>query len=189
MAAAELTPACRDVRRRLGPMAWAVLEDLVLDARVDEHGIVVAASSARRVAANLGVEPGTAARALRRLRDDGFVVLVREPGSDGRFGLSAYQVAGIAGLTITASDRPCVVQPHTVGPRTAAPNAADPPAATAHTVEPAPEVRTGPAVGAPSRRGAVDTSPVTVTPSPAGSRPAGRAKPAKAVQPSLWDTT
>ena len=189
MAAVELTPACRDVRRRVGPMAWAVLEDLVLDARVDERGIVVAGSSARQVAANLGIEPGTAARALRRLRDDGFVVLVREAGADGRFGLSAYQLPGITGLTITASDRPCVVQPHAVGPRTATPNADDPPAAIAHMVEPAPEVLIEPAVGAPSRRGAVDTSPVTVMPSPADSRSAARAKPAKAVQPSLWDTT
>jgi DNA-binding transcriptional ArsR family regulator len=189
MAAVELTPASRDVRRRVGPMAWAVLEDLVLDARVDEHGVVVAGSSARQVAANLGVEPGTAARALRRLRDEGFVVLVREAGSDGRFGLSAYQLAEIAGLTITACDSPCVVQPQMVGPRTVEPSAVDQAAAIAHEVEPTTTALAGPVVEAPSRRGAVDTSPVRVTPTRAGSRQAGRAKPAKAVQPSLWETT
>jgi len=189
MAAVELTPACRGVRRRVGAMAWAVLEDLALDARVDEHGVVVAGSSARQVAANLDIQPGTAARALRRLRDQGLVMLVRESGSDGRFGLSAYRVAEIAGLTLTPSDRPCVVQPHTVGPRTAEPNAADRVAATTRIVEPAPAVLTEPAVDAPSRRSAIDASPARVAPSPADSRSTGRAKPAKAVQPSLWETT
>ena len=44
----------------------------------------------RRVAELLQVDPGSAARALRVLREHGLVVLEREKGPAGRFGLSVY---------------------------------------------------------------------------------------------------
>jgi len=71
----------------VGPTAWAVLTDLCQDARSDDHGVLLVAASARRVAVNLGISKDAAARALRRLISAG--VLRRRPqGSDaaGRFG-------------------------------------------------------------------------------------------------------
>jgi DNA-binding transcriptional ArsR family regulator len=187
MAAVELTTASRDMRRCLGPMAWAVLEDLALDARVDERGVFVAGSSARQVAANLDIQPGTAARALRCLRDAGLVVLVREPGTDGRFGLSAYQLAEIAGLRINASGPPCAVRPHPVRPHIAEPNPDDPHAVAGDAVEPAASV---PAPVPVDAEAAATIEPATAKAgsSTSGGR-AGRAKPVAVAQPALWETT
>lgn len=83
----------RALRRRLGPVASAVLADLVLDADRDGAGALVVATSVRRVAAHLGVGKDTAARALRRLSSVG--VLERRPqGADraGRFGAGRYEL-------------------------------------------------------------------------------------------------
>jgi hypothetical protein len=168
-------------------MAWAVFEDLALDAQVDERGVVVAGSSARHVAANLDIQPGTAARALRRLRDEGLVVLVRESGTDGRFGLSAYELAEIDGVTIAASGRPCVARPHLVGPPTVEPNPDVPHAATAHAIGPMASASAQAAVDAEGTSPFVAPSPAKPECSPSGSRPAARTKPVVAAQPSLWD--
>ena len=62
-----LFPACRALRRALGATAWAVFEDVVHDAVAGERGLV-SATSARVVAEHLGITPGTAAAALRKLR-------------------------------------------------------------------------------------------------------------------------
>src|SRR4051812_4855134 len=59
----SLSPTCREMRRRLGALTWAVFEDVVLDAESSNGGLH-AATSARRVAQHLGVTPGTAASAL-----------------------------------------------------------------------------------------------------------------------------
>lgn len=83
----------RALRRRLGPVAAAVLADLVLDADRDDAGALVVATSVRRVAAHLGVGKDTAARALRRLTSVG--LLERRPqGADraGRFGAGRYEL-------------------------------------------------------------------------------------------------
>lgn len=69
-----------------------MLADLRLDARPD-NGALVVASSARRVAANMGIGKDTAARALRRLA--AAQVLRRRPqGSDddGRFSRGGYEL-------------------------------------------------------------------------------------------------
>jgi hypothetical protein len=168
-------------------MAWAVLEDLALDAWVDERGVVVAGSSARHVAANLDIQPGTAARALRRLRDEGLVVLVRASGTDGRFGLSAYELAGIAGVSIAASTRPCVARPHPVQPHTVEPNPDVPHVATGHTVGPAASAFAHAAVEAGATAPIVEPSPAKPERRASGNRPAGRTTPVAAAQPSLWD--
>jgi hypothetical protein len=54
----------RELRRSLRPVVWIVLEELALDA-VALDGELVAPTSARSVAARLGLDPGTAASALR----------------------------------------------------------------------------------------------------------------------------
>ncbi|HUP69185.1 MAG TPA: hypothetical protein VM142_05150 [Acidimicrobiales bacterium] len=83
----------RELKRQLGPMAWGVLEDVALDAVADDDGRLVATTSTRRIAENLGLAPGTAGRALSRLRQLGLVRLVRQSGDGGRFGLSGYVLA------------------------------------------------------------------------------------------------
>ena len=120
-----VTVECRVLKRSLGPTAWAVLEDVVLDA-VPKEGRWLARTSTRRVADHLGVTPGTVARAMARLCTEGIVH--REDRRDvdtGRFGESVYVVEPLAGL------RPCVDRPHT----------ADRDMETPHTDRPAMEAR------------------------------------------------
>jgi DNA-binding transcriptional ArsR family regulator len=46
-----------------------VLEDITLDAALDENGRLVAETNTRQVAANLGLHKDTVTRHLRRLRE------------------------------------------------------------------------------------------------------------------------
>ena len=55
-------------------MAWAILEDITLDAHLDVEGRLVADTNVIRIAANLGVSKNTVATHLTRLRDAGFVL-------------------------------------------------------------------------------------------------------------------
>jgi hypothetical protein len=100
------------LRRRLRPAVWVVLEEVALDAVV-EHGRLVARTSARQVAERLGINPGTAADALRVLSRLGLVSLEREKGPAGRFGLSVYQLGSVTGLSLV---QPCAVSPGVVSP-------------------------------------------------------------------------
>lgn len=93
MSALAVTASSRPVRRELGPTAWAVLEDLALDAVSDATGRLVAATNVRRLAANLGVSKDAVARALRRLL--ACRAIVRLPATrqaGGTFGPIAYLV-------------------------------------------------------------------------------------------------
>lgn len=65
-----MSAASRGLRRQLRALAWVTLEEVALDA-VDEDGRLVAHTSARQVAERLRIDPGTAAGALRELRDRG----------------------------------------------------------------------------------------------------------------------
>jgi DNA-binding transcriptional ArsR family regulator len=100
--------AARDLRRSLRPVVWVVLEELALDA-VAVDGELVAPTSARSIAQNLGLDPGTTASAIRALRDRGLVDLIREPRSSGRFGLSHYRLRPVPGVEVLAPRRdfPC----------------------------------------------------------------------------------
>jgi hypothetical protein len=122
-----MSVASRSLRRTLRPLAWAILEDVALDA-VAEDGRLVAHTSVRQVADRLGVDPGTAARAFRTLRERGFLVLEREKSPAGRFGLSVYVVETVPGLTVIPSgaDLPCAVPPFVVSPLTLMPRAVQP---------------------------------------------------------------
>ncbi|MFN0090198.1 MAG: MarR family transcriptional regulator [Acidimicrobiales bacterium] len=83
-------------RRRLGPVAWAVLEVLVTAADLIEGGGVLAEINVRALASELGLSKDTVASALKRLIDGGFVR--RE---SARFIRSQYLIDGRCGL------RPC----------------------------------------------------------------------------------
>lgn len=108
-----LTGAARDLRRRVGPVAWAVLEDVALDAVPDPGGCLVATTNVRRVAHQVGVSKDTAAAALTRLARLGLVErrpVLRAEG--GRFGRSVYVVRldaaeGVARLDSHLQTRSC----------------------------------------------------------------------------------
>ena len=76
-----------------------VLEEIALDA-VSQDGRLIARTSARRLAEGLGIDPGTAAGTLRTLRHKGLLVLERESGLAGRFGLAVYVIESVDGLTV-----------------------------------------------------------------------------------------
>jgi hypothetical protein len=98
-----LRAGAAELRRSLRPVVWLVLEDLALQA-VTVDGALVASTSARAIAQRLGLDPATAASALRTLRDRSLVELTRTPGPSGRFGLSVYRLARIPGIDVVA---PC----------------------------------------------------------------------------------
>jgi hypothetical protein len=98
-------------------MAWAVLAAVALEATAEAGGLV-AYTSARHVADLLGLDPGTAASALRLVRQRGLLELRRTNGSGGRFGLSDYGLGDLVELGL----RPCVAAPGTVAPHAADPH-------------------------------------------------------------------
>jgi hypothetical protein len=106
--AVVVSTASRTLRRQLRPLVWVALEEVAL-AAVAEGGRLVARTSARQVGGQLGLDPGTAAGALRVLRQRGLLVLEREKGPTGRFGLSVYVLGSVGGLT--------VLSPRTAEPR------------------------------------------------------------------------
>ena len=71
---AKVFASSRAVKRAVGLSAWGVLEDIALDAHIDERGRLVADTSVRRIAANLGLNTDTVTKYLSRLRDHGFVL-------------------------------------------------------------------------------------------------------------------
>ena len=98
-----LTDAARGLRRQLGPTAWTVLEELLLDATGGEAMVVE--THVRRIAAGVGINKDSAARALRRLIVQG--VVTRRSGRDplsGCFGRSVYglHLEGIGGVVLVA---------------------------------------------------------------------------------------
>ncbi len=88
---AKVFPSSRQVKRVVGPAAWAVLEDIALDARLDDDGRLVAETNVRQIAANLGLGKNAVSRHLARLREFGFVLHeeLRTAGT-GRYAVSRY---------------------------------------------------------------------------------------------------
>lgn len=121
-----VSAAARALRRSLRPIEWVVLEDVALDARRNDAGVLVASTSARQVAEHLGLTPGAVARALARLRSTGLVSHARQAGPVGRFGLSAYVLGPVSGLAVVAADQaPGVVPPRAAPPHIDAPRVAE----------------------------------------------------------------
>jgi DNA-binding transcriptional ArsR family regulator len=88
---AKVFPSSRAVKRAVGVTAWAILEDIALDATLDAEGRLVAETNVRRIADNLGLSKNTVTKHLGRLREHGFV-LHEEQRDDGtgRYETSRY---------------------------------------------------------------------------------------------------
>jgi DNA-binding IclR family transcriptional regulator len=100
------------VARRVGPTAWTVLTALAIGAeRVD--GTVIARASVRSLAANLGLNKDTVARALARLRQAGLVVHTASPFELGTYRVTVPpDVIGVApepGVDVAPRRRPLTV--------------------------------------------------------------------------------
>jgi DNA-binding transcriptional ArsR family regulator len=91
-AALLVVPESRHARRTLGTTAWAVLEEVALDAHRDDHGRLLAVTNVRRIARHLGISKDTAARALRRLAEAGLVERQSRRDESGTFSASVYVV-------------------------------------------------------------------------------------------------
>ncbi len=102
-----LTPACREVRARVGPVAWVVLEELLMSAEEGARAIEVA-TTVRDLAVVIGLSKDTIASGLRRLVHHGLVS--REDQRDRRsgcFGNSVYRVnLSKTGLRTSSPDGP-----------------------------------------------------------------------------------
>jgi hypothetical protein len=94
----RITTESRAVRRQLGPLPWAVLEELALSARPHED-TWVAALGVRAIGAALGVTKDTAARAVATLRSAGIATQVRVRTPDGR-STPAYRLQLPDGISV-----------------------------------------------------------------------------------------
>ncbi len=88
---AKVFASSRAVKRAVGVTAWAILEDIALDASLDAEGRLVAETNVRRIADNLGLSKNTVTKHLGKLREHGFVLHEeqRDDGS-GRYEASRY---------------------------------------------------------------------------------------------------
>jgi DNA-binding transcriptional ArsR family regulator len=94
-------------RRQVGPLGWAVLEELALAAAEHPDGGLVCEHGTRELAARLGLSKDTVARGLSRLIEEGMVrrLIQRDPAS-GRFGRCGYGLNLPDGLRASDVDPP-----------------------------------------------------------------------------------
>ena len=84
--------AAAEVRRSVGPTAWAALEVLAASPRSHGPGAWTVHSSVRELATRMGVAKNTAQRALVTLRVARLVEFDQQRGGGGRFDASAYRL-------------------------------------------------------------------------------------------------
>lgn len=91
-----------ELRRRLGPTAWVVLEEMLL-ASTPSAGARVARVSARSLGRSVGIAKNTAARAISRLRLAGVVEAVQSRTLSGVFDTVSYVIAVPEHIVVLAS--------------------------------------------------------------------------------------
>jgi DNA-binding transcriptional ArsR family regulator len=87
----ELDAASLELRRRLGPTAWVVFEELLLTS-AGPADACEAEVSVRALAGRLGLAKDTIARALTRLRRAGLVTVSQSRGTTGVFATGTYRL-------------------------------------------------------------------------------------------------
>jgi DNA-binding transcriptional ArsR family regulator len=95
-----LTADSAELRRRLGPTAWVVFEELIFASTRTRDGRV-ASVSIRTLAARLGLAKDTVARALNRLRRAGLVTASQSRTDSGVFASGSYTLHVPASITVT----------------------------------------------------------------------------------------
>lgn len=83
--------ASSELRRQLGPTAWAVFEEMLL-ASDEAAGDRRARVSVRGLASSLGLAKDTVARSIRRLRDAGLLSASQSRDDRGVFEVGAYAI-------------------------------------------------------------------------------------------------
>ena len=106
-----------DVRRQLGPLAWAALEVLVSHGTMVD-GESIADSSVRQIAVQLGVAKNTAHRAVRALRSARLVSPIQRRDNDGRYLAGGYRLTVAGDVLHTAPSSSTTNAPITTRPRT-----------------------------------------------------------------------
>jgi DNA-binding transcriptional ArsR family regulator len=94
-----LTADSTELRRRLGPTAWVVFEELLLVSTGTGDGRV-ASVSIRTLAGRLGLAKDTVARALARLRRAGLVTASQSRTDTGAFATGSYILHIPASITL-----------------------------------------------------------------------------------------
>ncbi len=89
---------------KVGPLPAAAFVAVALRASRERRGRLVAATSARSMAAELGVAKDTAAGVLSRLVDAGYLRRQNQPRSAGRFAPASYVVRPPAGFSVTCPE-------------------------------------------------------------------------------------
>lgn len=94
-----VTGEVSELRRRLGPTAWVVFEELLLASTGPTTGCS-ASVSVRSMAASSGLAKDTVARALIRLRAAGLVAVTQSRSTGGVFGASNYELKIPSGIIL-----------------------------------------------------------------------------------------
>jgi DNA-binding transcriptional MocR family regulator len=97
-------PRVTGLRRRLGPTAWVVLEQL-LASSTGPTGHCRACVSVRSLAADLAMSKDTVARALARLRSTGTVIPEQRRSAEGTFAAGSYVIAVPDGIALDDAER------------------------------------------------------------------------------------
>ena len=105
-------PRAAALRRRLGPTAWVVLEQL-LTSSTGPEGDCRACASVRTLAAELAMSKDTVARALARLGSAGIVSADQSRSAAGTFTAGSYVIDVPDGIMFDDSDH----TPTTSSPR------------------------------------------------------------------------
>ncbi|MEO1059513.1 MAG: winged helix-turn-helix domain-containing protein [Actinomycetota bacterium] len=101
-----LGPAAPELRRRLSPTVWVVLEEMVEQSTV-EGDLTVARVSVRSLAASLGLAKDTVHRATTRLQELGVVEVRQSRTTAGGFGSGSYRLSiPSAVMSITSTSSP-----------------------------------------------------------------------------------
>jgi DNA-binding transcriptional ArsR family regulator len=93
--------ATREMRRRLGPSSWMVLEELLL-AATPAADLWQASVSVRVLAERTGLSKDTVARAIARLRRAGLVTS-RQARAAGVFAAGVYELMIPNGITLNST--------------------------------------------------------------------------------------
>jgi len=156
MTALRVDGDATELRRALGPVAWFVLEELLLGPGNDDGRAFVAPASARSLALSASLNKDTVARALAILGRAGVVAALEQANDGGRFGPGGYRVDPVAGVRRIADTAATSAKPSSMASRTHRADAQQthhekqlalldvPPSTDAHSANPRPDRRRKP---------------------------------------------